>query len=281
MTIAIGMLYNEGVLMCADSLVTTGTLGSYQSKILGYRVDGADVIFAMAGNVDLAESAWQQCRQVVLTHAGKKHTAKQIADSLRPVLAKEYQGNVVDTGWLPQNDYCFILAIRAEGAKAEIHSTYQKTLKASRRGMEHIGAGSDLSKFLMSWVPQPSSLSNERAADVLGYIVGTLKAQMPGTIGGSNLILMLSDDGQILFYTRSDLKLIELYSPVFERDARNLLWKFFDEYVTEQTFEEALGSFAKQTAYWRKQWKEKRDTTWSTPPDEAGEAIIDLRTVAQ
>src|SRR5271166_5973796 len=34
MTIAIGMLYDKGVLICVDSLVTTGTLGTHQSKIL-------------------------------------------------------------------------------------------------------------------------------------------------------------------------------------------------------------------------------------------------------
>jgi hypothetical protein len=91
MTIAIGMLYDKGVLICADSLVTTATLGSYQSKILAYRVDGADIVFALAGNVDLAEAAWEQCEPVVFKHAGKKTSAGDIAKSLRVVLGKEYR----------------------------------------------------------------------------------------------------------------------------------------------------------------------------------------------
>ena len=278
MTIAIGMLYDKGVLMCADSLVTTGTLGSFQSKILGYRVDGADVVFALSGNVDLAESAWQLCRPVLLKHAGKRRTAQEIADSLRPLLAREYQEQVTGPGFVnSQYDYSFLIAIRPIGAKAKIYTTYQKTLKESTTGRECIGAGGDLAKFLLTWI-QPPHLSAERLADILGYVVGTLKRQMPGVIGGNNLIISLGDDGEILFYTRSDLQLIEQYAPVYEFDSYNLLWKFLDTSIDESKFDEALAAISQTVRYSRSQYKQKRDTTWSVPPDEAQQAIIDLRT---
>lgn len=280
MTIAIGMLYDKGVLMCADSLVTTGTIGSFQSKILGYRVDGADVVFALAGNVELAESAWQQCRSVVLKHAEKKHTAQQIADSLRPVLASEYQQHVVDTGWLPHHEYNFVIAIRTAGAKAELYYTYAKSFKKSREGLECIGAGADMAKFLLSWV-RHASLSNEKLADVAGYVVGTLKRQMPGVIGGNNLIMSIGDDGEILSFTRADLEFIEQYAPAYEVDSYNLLWKFLDTSIDEHKFEEALTAFSRSIRFWRSQYRQKRESTWSALPDEANQAITDLRTTKQ
>jgi hypothetical protein len=279
MTIAIGMLYNKGALMSADSLVTTETLGHYQTKILGYRIKGADVIFSLAGNVTLAESAIQQCRSPILKHSAKKHSAQIIADSLRPILAAEYQQNVINAGWPALNEYYLILAIRADGAPAEIHHTYQKALKKSRPGVEHIGVGSDISKFLLSWVREPFKLSDERAADVLAYIVGMLKYAMPGAVGGNNLILRLPNDGgEIMFYRREDLRLIEQYTPAFEIDARNLFWRFLDETLDKDGFDKAMDGFSKSVGFWRQQWKQKRESIiWSAAPDEANDAIIDLR----
>jgi hypothetical protein len=281
MTIAIGMLYNEGVLMCADSLVTSGTLGSYQSKILGYRIDGADVIFALAGNVELAESAWQLCGQELVKKAGTKQTSQQIANSLRPILAKEYQENVFGPGWTHDNDYKFVIAIRPDGAKTDLFHTYAKTLRKSRKGGECIGAGDDLARFLLTWV-RHASLPADKLADAAAYIVGTLKAQMPGVIGGSNLIMKLSDEGDLQFYRRSDLQLIEQYGPTFDIESYNLLWKFLDTTVEESKFAEEIDGYSKRMSYWRKQYKEKHGgIIWSAIPSVAEDAIIDLRTKAQ
>ena len=279
MTIAVGMLYDKGALLCADSLVTTGTLGSYQSKLLAYRIDGADVVFALAGNVDLAESAWQQFKPTLMEQAGKRRTAQQIANAIRSIHEREFQKNVVEVGW--QNDYSFLIVIRPEGAKAEIYTTYQKTLKRSTAGYECIGAGADLAKFLLTWV-RPHELDSERLADIAGYVVGTLKRQMPGVIGGNNLIASVGDDGEILFYRRKDLQLNEQYAPIFEIDSYNLLWKFLDASIDESGFDQALGAFSKDVRYWRSQYKKERDSIiWAAPPDEAQQAIIDLRTGAQ
>lgn len=278
MTIAIGMLYDKGVLMCADSLVTTGRLGSFQSKILGYRIDGADIVFALAGNVDLAESALQQCRPVILEQAGKKRTAQEIANSLRPTLGKEYREQVIDLGYVGSlYDYSLIIVIRPEGAKAEIYHTYSKTVKKSKDGREFIGAGDDMAKYLISWVPH-ASLSSDKLADVAAYIVGTLKRQMPGLIGGNNLIMALPDDGDILFYRRADLELIEQYAPAYELDSYRLLWNFLDASIDDAGFDKALDQFSQIVRYYRGQFKRKGESTWSAPPDEAQQAIIDLRT---
>jgi hypothetical protein len=282
MTIAIGMLYDKGALLCADSLVTTGTLGSYQSKLLGYRINGADVVFALAGNVDFAESAWQLCRPILVKQSGKKRTAQEIADSLRPVLAREYQDQVIVPGYVgSQYDYSFLIVIRSGKGKAEIYTTYQKTLKHSRIGHECIGAGADLTKFLLTWI-RPPRIPAEKLAEIAAYVVGTLKRQMAGVIGGNNLIMSVGDDGEILFYGRSDLQLIEQYAPVYEIDSYNLLWKFLDTSVSDDDFESAQGAFSRDVRYWRQQYKKKRDSVvWSAPPDEANEAIVDLRTTGQ
>lgn len=279
MTIAIGMLYDNGALLGADSLVTTGTLGSYESKILGYRIDGADVIFALAGNVDLADSAWQLCEPAVLKHAGKKSTAREIAASLRSVLAKEYKEQVIDCGYVgSQYDYSFLIAIRPEGSKAELYCTYSKALKKSRGGREHIGAGADLAKLLLSWI-RPSLLSAEQLAELAAHAIARLKLEMPGVIGGNNLIVILSDDGEILFYRQADLELLTQYGRAYDVEARFLLWRFLDSSVDQTKFKESVDCFSRSVIDSRNEWKRERDRiVFSTPPPEADEAIIDLRT---
>jgi 20S proteasome alpha/beta subunit len=282
MTIAVGMRYDGGVLVCADSLVTTGTLGSYQSKILAYRIDGADVVFALAGNVDLAESAWQQCESSLMKYAGKKTSAREIASSLRSVLGKEYKEQIIDCRYENTHyDYCFVIAIRVDGSKAELYRTYSMSLKKSRKGRECIGAGADLAQLLLSWV-RHQSLSAEQLGEIAAHMVATLKIEMPGVIGGSNLIGILTDSGEILFYTRAEIDLLVQYGRTYDLHARELLWKFLDTSIDESTFKENADRFCQVIAHYRKKWRGERERIlFSTPPSEADEAIIDFRTSAQ
>jgi hypothetical protein len=119
-------------------------------------------------------------------------------------------------------------------------------------------------------------------ADAAAYIVGTLKLQMPGVIGGSNLIMKLSDEGDLQFYRRSDLQLIERYGPTFDIESYNLLWKFLDTTVEDAKFAEEIEGYSQRTLYRRKQYKEEHGgVLWSAVPSEAEDAIIDLRTKVQ
>jgi hypothetical protein len=245
--------------------------------MLAYRIDGADVVFALAGNVDLAESAWQQCEPALMRHAGKKTTTRQIAASLRSILAKEYRGQVIDCGYVnTQYDYAFIISIRV-GRTVELYHTYSKTLKKSRRGREFIGAGGDLAKMLFQWLDY-MPLSAERAGEICASFVGTLKRLMLGVVGGNNLIMLLGEDGEIVFYRDADLRLIEQYSPIYEAESSVLLSSFIDGSVKTEEFEKAVERFVGQVRFWRKELKTKRDQiVFSTPPVEAEHAIIDLR----
>lgn len=279
MTIAIGMLVQEGVIVCADSLVTSATLGSHDSKILGYRVDGADVIFALAGNVDLAESAYQQCERVILKAAAKSDsTPSTIANALRPVLGREYRQQVFEPKYVgTMYDYSFIIAIRA-GTAVELYHTYSMTFKKSRHGREFIGAGGDLAKMLFQWFDYVP-MSAEKAGEVSASVVGTLKRLMAGVVGGNNLIAYLGRDGQLLFYEEAHLRLIEQYGPAYEIEANLLLRSFIDNSIGTEDFNKAVTRFLDQVQFWRDRLKSERDRiVFSTPPPEADGAIIDLRT---
>ena len=265
MTIAIGMLSDSGAVICADSLVSSGSLGSHESKIMAYRVDGADVVFALAGNVDLAESALQQCEPVILGHTGKKTSARQLANSLRPVLGKEYKEQVIDCGYVGTHyDYSFLVSIRV-GTQVELYYTYSKTLKKSRRGREFIGAGGDLARMLFQWFDY-TPLSAEKAGQTSAAVVGTLKRLMPGIVGGNNLILSLGSDGEILFYRDSDLRAIEQYAPAYDIEADLLHRSFIDGSITVEGFDKALDRFVQQVRFWHTQLKkELGGIVFSTP----------------
>ena len=102
---------------------------------------------------------------------------------------------------------------------------------------------------------------------------------MPGVIGGSSLIAILGDDGEILFFTHKELELLVEYGRSYDVDARYLLWKFLDQSFDLGKFKDALDHFSTSVMYWRKEWEDKRARiVFSTPPAEANEAILDLRT---
>ena len=275
MTIAAGLLCKESLIICADTLVSTATVGGYQSKIACYRLIGADVVFSLSGNVELAESAFQQCEQSLRNAQGKGLNQQEIANILRPILAQEYKTHVVDTGWHPEHNYNLIVAIRA-GNGMGLYRTYCAALKRTKDGLECIGAGDDLFRVLV----QPSFRRNqpsERAWQLVCAALLRVKRAMPGVVGGIPLVMNLAADGAIRFATTRDFVTAEKYIPFIDDHFERLTSAFLDHSASDEDFSKAVDSFAQQIRYLRSQWEHEHRFTWSNPPPTAREAIIDLR----
>jgi len=63
MTIAAGLLCQDGVLLCTDTEHTAWAAKSHHSKVDHFEVPNGKIAFALAGASALAWSAMQKCRK--------------------------------------------------------------------------------------------------------------------------------------------------------------------------------------------------------------------------
>ena len=85
MTIAAGLLNDGGIALCADTPMFGTMSGHYESKIMGYESCHGVAIFALSGYATFAQSAIQQCADVLVSPI-RQRTHRRIADDLRSVL---------------------------------------------------------------------------------------------------------------------------------------------------------------------------------------------------
>lgn len=273
MTIALGMLHSEGVLICADTLVSGATLGGYQSKIQAYKLFDGDAIFAFAGNVGLAESAIQQC-EGILKSRKKKRGRDELANAVRGVLAQEYKTHIANNSFVgSQYDYSFIVAVRSEIDGIEIYSSQLSALVRSRTGFESIGAGHDAAEMLIRAGYKPDA-SRKKAWNDAAYAIATIRRLMPGCVGGEPILMNLERDGGISVSGYNEAQLLASYGGLYDVESRALLETFLNT-EDDAAFATQLGRFTQAIPHWRDQWK-KQVSGWSAPPSEVEDAFIDL-----
>lgn len=174
MTVALGALYDSGVVICADSLVTTGTIGWHQSKIRGCRLDCADVLFALAGAVSYADSAWDSCLRR-LRKLPKVVTEEELEDTLRKTVAREYKNQILDQGFQHQDeDYWLMCVTRVAGGRSKLYRACQTVFIESSTGLESIGAGHDVAQFILKGAHHPH-LTDGEVCGLCANAIGLIK----------------------------------------------------------------------------------------------------------
>ena len=256
MTIAIGMLHRDGVLVCADTLVTTPTVGGYESKIQAYRLRDGYAVFALSGNVPLAESAIQQCEETLRAGSNKPREKAVIASGIRAVLAKEYRTHVSSVNLIGTAlDYSLIVAVRSDVDGMSLYSTAESVLVKSKRGLEYIGVGSEKAQTLLRPVYR-NDLAYKRAWSEAAYAIGVIKREMPGYVGGDPIFLNLPSEGDVDVSGYAHAEHLERYTGRYDALSETLLSAFMD-LDNDDRFRKILELFTKQVDHCRKEWQEK------------------------
>jgi hypothetical protein len=270
MTLAIGLHHQDGILLCADTLMTTQTLSYFESKIAGYQFDGGDVVFAMAGNVELAEAAIQRCEEPLGDLLVKPQRQSKIVDTIREIWAHEYR---LEFNYTPQ-DYQILCAIRSAVDGLGLYKSYLGSVKRCKR-YECIGSGSDLANYLIKPAYAPR-LSEDRVWNIAAYTLAIAKREMSGVIGGPPVILRVGSDSSITYSRRKDFELLERFCPLFDLESRALLDAFL--LLDENDFEKQLRQFYQMVEDTRRKWKdEKAKIIYSAITHHAKDAITDFR----
>lgn len=277
MTLAIGIACTDGVVLCADTLVTTGTLGSFESKIHGYRFRGGDVMFAIAGNVPYADNAIDSC-EGTLRGLPSTPSRAQILDAIRPVLAAEYRNHIIESRYEGSiYDYSLLVAVRSIHERSGLYFSCGTILKKAKRGVECIGSGSDLGRYLITQAFN-GKVQMDEAWDLAAYAMGTVKNEMPGNVGGDTLILSIPSHEDPFFSGYMEVQLAEKYARLFNRSVSRMRahFMFLDD---DNEFDPVLKTVGAELSDLRDRWKKERapHARPPFPPLLAQDAIVDLR----
>jgi hypothetical protein len=139
MTAAAGFAYHDGIVLCADTLLSGGIVSRHVSKIGGFRFSDGVALFAIAGHTDMAEAAVQQCEDPLREYSGNPRKRSQIANIIRGALGAEYKTHVIGNGYEgTTKDYAIIVALHSEVDGLGLYATASTQLKRSRSGCEII-----------------------------------------------------------------------------------------------------------------------------------------------
>ena len=86
MTIAVGFVCRDGVMLCADSLITDGQTKEYGDKVVQWHGKFAGVCFALAGNPAVARIAINDCVAALDEAEEPALSAQRILEIVRPII---------------------------------------------------------------------------------------------------------------------------------------------------------------------------------------------------
>lgn len=172
-TIGVGFLCSDGIVLCADrQLTNTGGFKYEENKIFLHGDNAGDVIFSYAGDPDAAKMIWQDIKPIV----------RETPKSPTPLIGTETLNTLKKIFRAQPKDLHTLIGIRFRGGSRYLFRTTGK--RVVRSVADYIGAGDSsalryISTFLLPHNP------TVREAEVLGsYIVSVANRHIDGCSGG-------------------------------------------------------------------------------------------------
>lgn len=215
MTAAIGFKYRDGIVLCADTLLSGSIVSRHASKIGGFRFSDGVVVFAIAGHTDMAEAAIQQCEEPLCDYRGTPRKRAKIAQHIRETLKHEYEDFIIKNNYEgTARDYAIIAAIYSEVDGIGLYATHGPQMKRSR-GCEFIGSGETHAMLAMERFGGYDGAKNSnlaRASLIATYALGSAKRYQQDAVGGKSVIIHLESSGMVSTAHGCNDSLIEKYA---------------------------------------------------------------------
>jgi hypothetical protein len=278
MSVAAGFKYWNGIVLCADTLVSGGIVSRHASKIGGFRFSDGVAVFAVAGHSDMAEAAIQQCEEPLCDYSGEPRKKASISRIIREVLAREYEHFIIKNGYEnTAKDYAIIVAIHSESDGVGLYATAGQQMKRSK-GCELIGSGEAHALLAMERFGGYSGAKNSnanRASLIAAYVVGNAKRYQQDSVGGNSVIIHLESSGMVSAAYGCNDSLIEKYAEKFHTSCDVLMSSFLDLARGTQ-FDIDVEGFPNGIRNIREQYKNENDNTFSILPIETSETLWNI-----
>ena len=198
MTIAAGFAYQDGVLLCSDTQMESGTAKTHAPKIGHFPFAGGNVGMAFAGNASSAVSTIQKCAKII----GKIKAHEDVIAEIESVLDTQYDRLVYrHPKYGRDDDYplhfwlIFSVWLDADQQTYLFGTDENKVTAIPAPGYRCEGIGRDLGNYILGpMFPDFAHLfTEERAKALAAYMIARLKDSVPGVGGISQFVAMRND----------------------------------------------------------------------------------------
>jgi hypothetical protein len=246
MTIAAGFVYEGGILMCADSEMSSATVKRDESKIRDCRFADGVVVFGFSGIEGHAAAAIDQCEDVLRNLPSTGLTHQQIVQAIRGTWADEYKTHGVG------GHYDAVIAVHSRMNGLALYSTTESSISRVRKIHACVGVGSDLTNYVL----RNHHVTEKGVVQRLAVMtIGWAKRYVQGCSGWTLLYDVQSDGSLNKRWDDERIRLLEGYTARFEDHAQFLLTMGFSNIDDDENFENCLATFDGRIREERQRWK--------------------------
>jgi len=189
MTIAAGFIYENGVLLCADTELSGWAMTLHSRKVEHFKCPLGTVGIAYAGNRGFAVSAIQKCKRQLVTISPEEALVK-----LERIIDKEYRRTVLSHpshATDPNLSYSLLISICSQSGDLSLYVTEQTAMRQVP-DYECIGIGEALAHYLVR--SEFSVGMGERATlELATFMLACVKGNVPGCGGFSQFVSIRRD----------------------------------------------------------------------------------------
>lgn len=233
MTIGVGFLCADGIVLCADAQMTAADSHKYyECKIYTRRESQATAAFTFAGNPSLMKAFYAKFVQAMGAIAAPA-TADQLQDAIETVLS------MMDTLDADRQGLYMLCGIAAAQRELRLLKTEAKLVSPVAH-FDYVGIGDSSLLRYLSFMTMSRPLTSTRQAYVLGtYLVMAAKRNIDGC-GGDTNALILQSHGTFEMNGAQQTDTVEQNLLMSEYFARAASSAFFDTATTEEQFDSHL-----------------------------------------
>jgi len=251
MTIAAGFVCRDGIVICADSEVSTDFEKYEESKIFTLAsVTGPTVVFAGSGWSDFIKMTVSKIK----TAAQFATTANEIEEIVEEVIMKVHRNHIRHYPSDPKPFVSLLIGIKDRGDLRLLQTSGTSIRPVS--GSAFLGAGETLGHYLSRGLSPELELT-DKAALLAVQILEQVKASVPGCGGKFSEVTILPEEGRLRRLRPSQLLDIEFRGREFNGILKPLLMSFSDDSISDEDFEATFGEFDRQCHKVRQEAKER------------------------
>jgi hypothetical protein len=191
-TIALGLLVDESVVIGADTEISYGALKSEGCKIYWPESAGGDLVVTGAGGVDYIEAVYQELKSIFLRHPSA--SIQDIEDRFKKELKDFYREHVVPFAQYPleeRPEFALIISIRRHGT-IHLWETAKNTMRRPLSSFAAIGIGEAHARDLFNLLDRRMGLGT--AIALAAYSIFRVK-EIANYVGKSTSIIWVQKEG--------------------------------------------------------------------------------------
>lgn len=260
MTLAVGLKYYNGLLLCADTELSGWGNTTHAAKIFYRDYEWGSAAFAYAGNSDFAISTIQTCIREM------NPTDQSLAEiDIARICERQYRKKVFSHPQSQDTSLHYHLIVALCGPQAfDLFCTYQASMRRVDASHVCIGAGEPLATYLIAPILQ-EPLQERDALFAAAFTLGCVKGNVPGCGGASQFVFLRRGYAPVQLWsmavtggpTLTNTEWLERNSKGCEAIARRLWMKVASPDISDEEFERHAEEFKQLLLSMRADWRKR------------------------